>query len=196
MSDFTNRCALTLEANGDGASKVKKYDDALAAYSTALSLSPSILRTLLVKWARLILVRGSANEALEAAAKVPSHNIPLIDFDFLSLQFQIPKLPVYQVVCDVLQDGRLTEAIQCFQEMQNDLTEDTSTYTAWGVGEWVQGSVSRGVPNILDRLSTSLYGEAGKFGRYSDGLPKIRRGRQTLFRVVDARSLESQQRPL
>ena len=120
-----------------------------------------------------------------------------MDVDFLSLQFQIPKLLVYQAVCDVLeQDSQLTEAIQCFQKMQNDLTEDTSTCAAWKVGEWVQGSISRDVLNILDRLSTSLYGEAGNFGGYSDGLSKIRRGRQTLLRVIDARSLECQQCPL
>ena len=187
MSDFTNRCASTLEVNGDEASKAEKYDEALGAYSTALSLSPSTLRTLLSKWARLFLALGSANEALDAAAKVPSHNVPLMDVDFLSFQFQIPKLLVYQTVCDVLeQDGRLTEAVQCFHKMQSDLTEDTSTYMAWEVGEWVQGSVSRGVPNILDRLSKSLYGEAEKIGRYSDGLSKIRRGRQSLFRIADA----------
>ena len=186
-----------LEANGDETSKAGKYDEALATYSTGLSLSPSMSRTLLIKWVKLILVRGSANEALDAAAKVPSHNVPLIDVDSLLLQFQIPKLLLYQAVCDVLeQDGRLTEAIQCFQKMQNELTEDTRTYTAWEVGEWVQGCVFRGVPNILDRLSTSLYGEAGNLGRYSDGLSKIRRGRQTLFRVVDARSLECQRCPL
>ena len=136
MSDFTNRCASMLEANGDEASKVEKYDEALAAYSTALSLCPSTSRILLIKWVRLILVRGSANGAFDAAAKVPSHNVPLMDVDFLPLQFQIPKLLVYQAVCDVLeQDGQLTEAIQCFQKMQNDLTEDTSTYAAWKVGE-------------------------------------------------------------
>ena len=76
MSDFTSRCASTLEASGDEASKVEKYDEALAAYPTALSLSPSMSRTLLIKWVRLILVRGSANEVLDAAAKVPSHNVP------------------------------------------------------------------------------------------------------------------------
>ena len=70
MSDFTNRCASMLEAHGDETSKVEKYDEALAAYSTALSLSPSISRTLLIKWARLVLVRGSANKALDATAKV------------------------------------------------------------------------------------------------------------------------------
>ena len=182
MSDLTSRCASTLEVNGDEASKFEKYDEALAAYSTALSLSPSMSRTPLIKWARLILVRGSANEASDAAAKVPSHNVPLMDVYFLSLQFQIPKLLAYQAVCDVLeQDGRLTQAVQCFQKMQSDLIEDASMYTAWEVGEWVQGSVSRGVPNILDRLSKSLYGGAEKIGRYSDGLSKIRRVRQTLF---------------
>ena len=70
MSDFTNRCASMLEAHGDGTSKVEKYDESLAAYSTALSLSPSMSRTLLVKWVRLVLIRGSTNEALDAAAKV------------------------------------------------------------------------------------------------------------------------------
>ena len=70
MSDFTNRCASTLEANGDEASKVEKYDETLAAYSTALSLSPLMSRTLPIKWAKLILARGSVNEALDVAAKV------------------------------------------------------------------------------------------------------------------------------
>ena len=70
MSDLTSRCASTLEVNGDEASKVEQYDEALAAYSTALSLSPSISRALLIKWATLVLIRGSANEALDAAAKV------------------------------------------------------------------------------------------------------------------------------
>ena len=65
-----------LEAKGDEMSKVEEYDEALAAYSTALSLHPSISHTLLIKWVRLILVRGSANEALDDAAKVPSHNVP------------------------------------------------------------------------------------------------------------------------
>ena len=70
MSDFTNRCASTLEVYGDEALKVEKYDEALAVYSTALSLPPSMSRTLLMKWVRLILAHGSANEALDAAAKV------------------------------------------------------------------------------------------------------------------------------
>ena len=70
MSDLTNRCASTLEANGDEVSKVEKYDEALVAYWTALSLGPSSLNIILIKWVRTTLVRCSANEALDAAAKV------------------------------------------------------------------------------------------------------------------------------
>ena len=70
MSDFTIRCASTLEANGDEASKVEKYDEALVAYSTALSLDPSSLNIILIKWVRTTLVRCSVNKALDLAAKV------------------------------------------------------------------------------------------------------------------------------
>ena len=45
-----------------------KHDEAVAAYSTALSLTTSV--TVLTKWARIILIRCSASEALGAAAKV------------------------------------------------------------------------------------------------------------------------------
>ena len=139
MLDFTNRCVSTLEANGDEASKVEKYDEALAAFSIALSLidSPSMSCTLLIKWARLILVRGSANEALDAAATVRvSQCILKLNVDFLLLQFQVPKSLIYQTICDVLeQDGRVTEVIQCFQKMQDDLPQETSMCTAWELGE-------------------------------------------------------------
>ena len=78
MSDFTNRCASTLEANGDEASKVEKYDEALAAYSIAVSLGPSSMNIILIKWMRTMLVRCPANEALDAAAKVRISNVPSI----------------------------------------------------------------------------------------------------------------------
>ena len=80
-----------------------------------------------------------------------------LNMNFLSLQFRVPKLLVYQTACNVLeQDGRLMEAIQCFQRAQDDLTEDANTYTTWEIGEMIRGNVSRDVPNILNRLSTSL----------------------------------------
>jgi hypothetical protein len=71
-SEFTHRCTTKLESIGDEASNNKKHDEAVAAYSTALLLGPSAPDTLLIKWASRMLVRGSAHDALSAAAKVCS----------------------------------------------------------------------------------------------------------------------------
>jgi hypothetical protein len=70
LSEFTHRCATKLERVGDEASNAKKQDEAVSAYSTALSLSSSTPDTVLVKWTRVMLKGGSAHEALSAAAKV------------------------------------------------------------------------------------------------------------------------------
>ena len=70
LSDFTNRCTSTLEENGDNATKVKKYDEALATYSIALSLSPSPPNSTLIKWVKVMLVCSSVDEALDSATKV------------------------------------------------------------------------------------------------------------------------------
>jgi hypothetical protein len=70
LSEFMHRCATKLERVGDKALNAKKQDEAVSAYSTALSLSSSIPDTVLVKWATMMLKGGSAHEALSAAAKV------------------------------------------------------------------------------------------------------------------------------
>ena len=72
LSEFTHRCITTLERIGDEASNLKKHDAAVAAYSTALLLGPTTPNTVLMKWASRMLIRGSAHEALSAAAKVCS----------------------------------------------------------------------------------------------------------------------------
>ena len=59
-----------LETIGDDAVNAEKRDEAVGAYSTALLLSPSTSNALLIKWASMMLIRGSANEALTAAAEV------------------------------------------------------------------------------------------------------------------------------
>lgn len=69
-SEFTNRCTSTLEIIGDEASTAEKHDDALATYSTILSLCPSTPSTVLIKLAKTMLIHGSANDALGAASKV------------------------------------------------------------------------------------------------------------------------------
>lgn len=72
-SEFTTRCVRTLERIGDEASSAGKQNRALAAYSSALSLSPSIPNAVLTKWTNTFLIGGSADEALSMAAKVASH---------------------------------------------------------------------------------------------------------------------------
>ena len=100
------------------------------------------------------MVCDSLDVTFDAATKVRVAWCTLeLDVDSFSLQFRLPKLVIFQAICDVLeQDGRLTEAVQCFQRIQNNLTEDTSTYMAWEVGEWVQGNISR----MLQLLSTDF----------------------------------------
>lgn len=69
LSEFTKRCVAKLQRIGDAASNAKKDDEAIAAYSTALSLSSP--KSVLVKWVNMLLMHGSVNEALNAATKVP-----------------------------------------------------------------------------------------------------------------------------
>ena len=68
--EFTHRCIMALERVGDEASNAGKRDEAVAAYSTALSLDPTILNALMIKWANMILKHGSVLEALSAVSKV------------------------------------------------------------------------------------------------------------------------------
>ena len=55
---------------GDKASDAKNFDEAVSAYSTALSVGHSSLLTVLNKWARIILLRSSGSEAWGAATEV------------------------------------------------------------------------------------------------------------------------------
>ncbi|KAI9571801.1 hypothetical protein HD554DRAFT_1826043 [Boletus coccyginus] len=110
LADFTQRCVTTLERVGDEASNAGKQDEAVAAYSTALALDPSIPNTVLMKWAIIMLIRGSADEVSTAAIK-----------------FNVPRFIVYRVICDILeQDGRVLEAVEYFKQMQNELPEDAA----------------------------------------------------------------------
>jgi len=72
LSEFTPRCITALERVGDGASNAVNRDEAVAAYSTVLLLSPTTTNAVLTKWASIMLSRGSADEASSAAAKVCS----------------------------------------------------------------------------------------------------------------------------
>jgi hypothetical protein len=125
LAERTHQCATKLERVGGEASNAEKHDEVVSTYSTALSLSPSTPHTVLVKWASVMLVCGSTNEALNAAAK-----------------FKLPRVFIYRVMCDMVEgDGRITEAIECFRRMQSELSEDTSMHderAQWERGGWLQ----------------------------------------------------------
>ncbi|KAG6375674.1 hypothetical protein JVT61DRAFT_3247 [Boletus reticuloceps] len=108
VHEFTHRCATSLESIGDEVLKTTQNDEALRAYSMALSLGSSNPKTLLTKWASTMLVRGSANEVLGAASK-----------------FKLPRFLIHQAICDVLErDGHVAEAIECLQQMERELVGD------------------------------------------------------------------------
>ena len=46
-----------------------------------------------------------------------------------SVQFKLPSFDIYRVICDALEgNGRVTEAIACFQHMHGELGEDMSIH--------------------------------------------------------------------
>ena len=63
---------MALHRVGDEALDDGKRDEAVAVYSTALSLGPTFPNAIMIKWVNLILERGSADEASSTATKVCS----------------------------------------------------------------------------------------------------------------------------
>ena len=62
--------------------------------------------------------------------------------DILSGQFKLLSFLVYCVICDILEgDDRLTQGIECFRQMQNELPEDTGSHNEraqWELGKVLQ----------------------------------------------------------
>ncbi|KAI9461363.1 hypothetical protein HD554DRAFT_2041443 [Boletus coccyginus] len=131
LAEFTQRCVTALERIGDEASNAEKPDEAVIAYSAALSLGPTTPNVVLMKWASIMLIRGSADEASSAATK-----------------FKVPKFVVYRVICDILErDSRLTEAVEFFRQMQNEVPEDAGVRderAEWKLGGWLRSRRSPG----------------------------------------------------
>lgn len=62
---------------------MKKPDEALAAYSAILSLWPLTPNNVLTKWANMVLIHSSVNEALGIATKVCFMDSMELDVDAL-----------------------------------------------------------------------------------------------------------------
>ena len=64
------------------------------------------------------------------------------EIDSPPVQFKLPRLAVYRVICDILEgDGRVMEAINCFRQMQSELSEETSLHderAQWEYGGLLQ----------------------------------------------------------
>jgi len=88
---------------------------------------------------------------------------------------------VYRVMCDILErDVRLTEALECFRQMQNELAEDAvvrDERAEWELGEWLQpqAPVALGTLTLGVRLQSALYEDIRTEGRCRHGLCVIRR---------------------
>ena len=64
--------------------------------------------------------------------------------DILSGQFKVPSFLVYRVISDILEgDDRLTQAIECFRQMQNELPEDTGSHDGRAQWELSKGAQPR-----------------------------------------------------
>ncbi|KAI9571578.1 hypothetical protein HD554DRAFT_2036523 [Boletus coccyginus] len=108
LAEFKHRCSLALERVGDEVSDTGNLDAAIAAYSIVLSLGPSIPNAVLVKWTKLMLSRGFNCCKGILSVTVQRWMVTLFRF---SSRFRE-------------QEGRVTEALKCFQQMQNELAED------------------------------------------------------------------------
>ncbi|KAI6040390.1 hypothetical protein EDC04DRAFT_2996523 [Pisolithus marmoratus] len=78
IKEFTTKCALRLEHDGDAAFKCVKLDDAITQYSTALSLSPPSRVGLFIKRSHARAAKGLWEDALQDAneAVKADHSCP------------------------------------------------------------------------------------------------------------------------
>ena len=121
-SDFTHRCFSTPKSDGGAASKAAGHGNAPTPHATFSSPTPT---PLLREWAKATLARRSWKDTLAAAADVRIFfwsGIPR-GIDILTgLQFTLPRVTIYRVVCERLEKmDRVTDAIECFHHMTTEL---------------------------------------------------------------------------
>ena len=65
-----------------------------------------------------------------------------MDGDSLSVQFKVQRFFIYCIICNILEwNGRLMEAVECFQQMLNKPAEDASVSNErveWELSGWLQ----------------------------------------------------------
>jgi hypothetical protein len=109
---------------------MEKHAEAFSAYSAILSLS-SPPNTVLMGWARMGLRCHSADEVLGSTDKVGCGLRRCLEWldSPRAIQFIPPKFHLYRAVCDALEeDDRVTEAMECFRMMKDELSEETHAF--------------------------------------------------------------------
>ena len=80
-------------------------------------------------------------DAMVASASVSSTVTPLrssCDICSVRSQFMFPRVTIYRVVCEHLESmDRMTDAVECFYEMTNDLWKEV--YASELTTDWVCG---------------------------------------------------------
>jgi hypothetical protein len=134
--DFTQQCLSTPEIDNAAASKATLPDDGLMLREILNSPTPT---PLLSEWVKATLARRSWKEALVAASNVRISFYPDIPRgpDALGLEFIAPRSTIYRAVCERLETiERITDAIECFHGMANELAGEIQGKEAkWVLGE-------------------------------------------------------------
>ena len=92
-------------------------------------------------------------------------DILALDIESLAVQFQLPRLDIYRVICNILEgDGRILEAVECLRRMRSELEVDTTINderAQWELGEWLsEPYYLKADRSVSLRFSTAMYREA------------------------------------
>ncbi|KAG6372499.1 hypothetical protein JVT61DRAFT_7605 [Boletus reticuloceps] len=131
VCDFTQR---RLSAHGDATSNANR--------GSSMSTTQTTLTPLLREWAKAKLTRDSWKDVLLAATGVSiTFGLRyLFGIENVGLQFTLSGVEVYRALCERLETiNRIADAVECFQEMTNELGEETTglhgEHLAWALGE-------------------------------------------------------------
>ena len=96
----------------------------------------------------------------------------ILDIERLSVQFKFTRFDIFRVICDVLEgDGRVMEAIECFQQMQRELGEETSIdneRAQWELSERYRDQCNQG----LTKHGTQVFSGDVQTGWRSSATPR------------------------
>ncbi|KAF8547212.1 hypothetical protein OG21DRAFT_1472561 [Imleria badia] len=149
---FRQLCAEKLEHLGDVAADSQEHDEAVAQYSTALSLNPLAPANIFIKRSKIYTAKGLWEDALKDATQVTTlnslspwgHEKVLMEWAKSKLAdsswkntfmtaggFELPRFTVYRALCDCLETlDRITDATESFHEMANELARQTNSEQA------------------------------------------------------------------